>query len=143
ETIEKEVQALKEVQVAEKDVKTFGEFLVKFNNDWSLSLAGSLAYNLLTAMFPIAVVFLSTFGLFPGTRQFLIDQIKKVFPAPLSTSDVISTILHRLPAASGILWLIAILVALFTGSRLFVFIDSCFNIIYQVHPRSFLRQTVM
>src|SRR5713101_6385017 len=143
ETISQDVQALQSVQIVEKDIKPFAEFLLKLGNDWSLTLAASLAYHLLVAMFPIVIVLLSIFGLFPGTRQFFILQIKKVFPAPLSSTDVVSTILHKLPTTSGIVWLIAILIAVFTGSRLFALIEGCFNIIYQVHARSFLRQNLM
>src|SRR6266702_2686971 len=144
ETFEKEVQAIKDVQIAEKEAKTFEEFLLKFNNDWSLSLSGALAYTLLSAMFPIAVVLLSTFGLFLGTREFLINQILKAFPVSSSTANGIrDTVFHRLPTTSGILWVLVILIAIFTGSRLFALIDSCFNIIYQVHSRSYLRQTRM
>jgi membrane protein len=143
ETIGQDVQALQSVQIVEKDIKPFAEFLLKLGNDWSLTLAASLAYHLLVAMFPIAIVLLSIFGLFPGTRQFFIQQIKKVFPEPLSSTDVVSTILHKLPTTSGIIWLIAILIAVFTGSRLFALIEGCFNIIYQVHARPFLRQNLM
>ena len=143
ETAGKDVQALQSVQIAEKDIRPFAEFLLKLGNDWSLTLAASLAYHLLVAMFPIAVVLLSVFGLFPGTRQLFIEQIKKVFPASLSPADVVSTILHKLPTTSGIVWLIAIFIAVFTGSRLFVLLEGCFNIIYQVHARSFLRQNLM
>ena len=144
ETFEKEVQAIKDVQIAEKEAKTFEEFLLKFNNDWSLSLSGALAYTLLSAIFPIAIVLLSTFGLFPGTREFLINQILKAFPVSSSTANGIrDTVFHRLPTTSGILWVLVILIAIFTGSRLFALIDSCFNIIYQVHSRSYLRQTRM
>lgn len=88
ETIGQDVQTLQSVQIVEKDIKPFAEFLLKLGNDWSLTLAASLAYHLLVAMFPIAIVLLSIFGLFPGTRQFFIQQIKKVFPAPLSSTDV-------------------------------------------------------
>jgi membrane protein len=143
EAADKDVQALPSVQIVEREIKPFEEFMIKLGNDWSLTLAASLAYHLLIAMFPIAIVLLSIFGLFPGTQQFFIEQIKKVFPAPLSSADVVSTILHKLPATSGIVWLIAILIAIFTGSRLFVLIDGCFNIIYQVHARVFLRQNLM
>jgi len=143
ETAGKDVQALQSVQIVERDLKPFEEFLLKLGNDWSLTLAASLAYQLLIAMFPIAVVLLSIFGLFPGTRQFFIQQIAKIFPAPLSPADVVSTILHKLPTTSGIVWLLAILIAIFTGSRLFALLEGCFNIIYQVHARSFLRQNLM
>jgi hypothetical protein len=64
ESIEKEVQAHRDVQIAEKEVKTFANFLLKCNNDWSLNLSGALAYSLLKAMFPIAAAISLTVAFF-------------------------------------------------------------------------------
>src|SRR5258707_11834790 len=41
------------VKIAVEDVKTFGEFWLKFLNDWVFDFASGLAYQLLMAMFPI------------------------------------------------------------------------------------------
>jgi membrane protein len=144
ETIEKEAQAHKTIQLAEKEAKTFANFLLKWNHDWSLSLSGALAYSLLTALFPMAVVLLSLFGVFAGTRAFLITHLITALPVSTDTANSLRvTILQRLPKTSGIVWVLVILVAIFTGSRLFTLMDKCFNIIYQVDARPYVRQTGM
>lgn len=135
------------VQTVERDVKPFQAFFTKFSNDWSMNLAAALAYNLLFAVFPIAIAILSILGIIlsglaPGTEQQLIQQIQGVFPSAVS-SGVVDAILKKLPQSSGILGILAILVAIFGGSRLFVLIEGCFGIIYHVRPRPFLRQNLM
>ena len=48
-----------------------------------------------------------------------------------------------LEQSSGLLGVIAVLSALFFGSRLFLLLEACFAIIYHVRPRSLLPQNVM
>ncbi len=43
------------VRIAVADAKTFGEFWLKFLNDWTLNFASGLAYNLLMALFPVVI----------------------------------------------------------------------------------------
>src|ERR1700730_1328082 len=73
------------VQDVEKDVKPFQAFFTKFNNDWSMNLSAALAYNLLMAMFPIAIAILSIIGfslgsLDPQAQSMLITNIHQVLP---------------------------------------------------------------
>ena len=140
----KAVEQMQVVQLTAKVLTPYEEFLRKFNNDWSINLAGAVAYHLLTAMFPIAIVLISILSVInAGAQQLLFEQLKTVLPASLSSTDVINTILHKLPRGSGTVWVIAVLIALFTGSRLFILLDGCFNIIYQVHARTLLRKHMM
>jgi membrane protein len=135
------------LQTVGRDVKPFQAFFTKFNNDWSMNLAAALAYNLLFAIFPIVIAVLSILGIIlgglaPDAQQQLIQQIEGVFPSAVS-SGVVDAIVHKLPQSSSILGILAILVAIFGGSRLFVLIEGCFGIIYHVRPRPFLRQNLM
>src|SRR5205085_636773 len=127
------------VQTVEKDTKPLQEFFTKFGNDWSMTLAAALAYNLLTAIFPIAVALIAIAGLILGTldphaQDQLIAAIQGVFPSAIHSGDLIKTILQQLAKASGFLGIIAVLVAVFGGSRLFILIEGCFDIIYRVRP---------
>ncbi|HKV03240.1 MAG TPA: YhjD/YihY/BrkB family envelope integrity protein [Ktedonobacteraceae bacterium] len=134
--INTKAQKLSEViQPVDKKVKPFTAFLTKFTHDWSLTLARALAYNLLTAMFPIALALLSILGialgrLDPHAQDTLITHLQAIFPHVISSGDVIKTILHQLAKVSGVLGVIAVVLAIFTGSRLFILIERCFNILY-------------
>src|SRR5438309_9845997 len=132
----------------QKDTKSLQEFFTKFGNDWSMTLAAALAYNLLTAIFPIAVALIAIAGFILGTldphaQDQLIAAIQGVFPSAIHSGDLIKTILQQLAKASGLLGTIAVLVAVFGGSRLFILIEGCFDIIYRVRPRTVIRQNVM
>src|SRR5581483_4200080 len=39
--------------------------------------------------------------------------------------------------------IISIIVALFTGSRLFILMENCFDLIYHQGPRTFIKQNIM
>jgi uncharacterized BrkB/YihY/UPF0761 family membrane protein len=51
------------VQTAQKGAKSLQEFWTKFNNDWVMSFAAGLAFNLITAIFPILIAILGIAGL--------------------------------------------------------------------------------
>jgi YihY family inner membrane protein len=136
------------VQTVERNTKPIQEFFTKFSNDWCMNLAAALAYNLLTAIFPIAVALLAIGGfilggLDPNAQANLIKAIQSVFPSTVQSGDVIRTILQQLAKASGFLSIIAVLVAIFGGSRLFILIEGCFDLIYRVRPRTVIRQNIM
>ena len=44
------------IQKVEQEVKPLQQFLTKWNNDWTMSFATGLAYNLLMSLFPILLV---------------------------------------------------------------------------------------
>jgi uncharacterized BrkB/YihY/UPF0761 family membrane protein len=48
-------------QTAEKGVKSFQAFWTKCNNDWVMNFATGLAFNLITAIFPIAIIAIAGF----------------------------------------------------------------------------------
>lgn len=136
------------VQTVQKDTKPLQEFFTKFGNDWSMTLAAALAYNLLTAIFPIAVALIAIAGFILGTLQpnaqdQLITAIQNAFPSAINSKDLIRTIVQQLSKASGPLGVIAVLVAIFGGSRLFILLEGCFDIIYRVRPRTVIRQNMM
>ncbi len=54
------------VQVVEKGAKSLQEFVTKFNNDWVMSFAAALAFNLIIAIFPILIALLGILGLTIG-----------------------------------------------------------------------------
>lgn len=142
-------QDIKKVaKTAEKDVKPLQQFLTKFNNDWVMNFSSALAYNLLMAIFPIAIAVLAILGLIignlnPSAYANLTTQLMQAFPGTLSSKGVIDSITMQLHKDSGILGIFAIVLAIFNGSRLFILIEGCFGIIYHVRQRKVIRQNLM
>ncbi|HLQ29284.1 MAG TPA: YihY/virulence factor BrkB family protein [Ktedonobacteraceae bacterium] len=135
------------VQHVQKDIKPFQAFFTKFNNDWSMNLSAALAYNLLMAMFPIAIAILSILGFFLGTldpnaKSSLISNIQHVLPSQVSP-DIINQIEQQLSKNAGVFAFIAVILALFNGSRLFILIEGIFGIIYHVRQRKVIQQNLM
>lgn len=134
---------------AEKDVKqgakSFIGFFNKFNNDWVMNFASALAFNLITAILPILIAILAIVGftvgnLSPATEAQLMDRLKIIFPLSASFLNLALTSLSH---SAGFLAIIAVLLALFGGSRLFVSIEGYFDIIYHTRPRDVVRQNIM
>jgi YihY family inner membrane protein len=133
---------------------TLQAFFTKFTNDWSMNFAGGLAYNLLIAMLPIAVALFGILGLVLGNNSDLVQTIiqqltdmgivPKRSPSESSVAEqTINLALQQLNKNAGLLLVIAILLAAFGGSRLFIALEGYLDIIYRVRPRSFLRQNLM
>lgn len=151
-TKSKHLGVAKLVENTAKAVKPLEAFWTKFNNDWAMSFAGLLAYSLLTAMLPIAIAIFGAFGLVLGSQSSytrnLAHQLANVVPRTPSTTvpaaeEVIKLALVQLSNSAGYILLIAILLAFFGGSRLFIAIENCLDIVYRVRPRTALRQNMM
>lgn len=128
-------------------MNTFKNFLKKFNNDWCMNFSAGLSYSLLTAIVPFLIAILSVIGIIWG-RQEARAQLTFLshFSGSLgatSSRDIAATLLHQLSSNSGLLGIVAILLAIFAGSRLFIVIENSFDIIYQVPVRTFVKQNMM
>ncbi len=136
------------IQTAKKEVKSLQAFWTKFNNDWTMNFAAGLAFNLITAIFPIVIAIISIAGfiiggLHPSVQADLINSIQSVFPPQISSGDVLRPVLNALHKNAGFFGIIAILLAIFAGSRLFVTLEGYFDIIYHTRPRDLIRQNIM
>jgi uncharacterized BrkB/YihY/UPF0761 family membrane protein len=119
-------------QTAEKGVKSFQAFWTKFTNDWVMNFATGLAFNLITAIFPIAIAIIAIagfiFGSFdPSFQGNLIHSIESVFPHQISSGHILEPALKSLNTNAAFLMIIAVLIAIFGGSRLFVSIENYFD----------------
>ncbi len=130
--------------------KPFQAFLQKFGNDWAMNFSGLLAYNLLTAILPIAIALFGILGFVLGGAnnpfaQNLLTQIPKLFPGSSGSAirGLLEGAISQIQKDAGILLIIAILLAIFGGSRLFITIEGCLDIVYRVRPRTIIRQNVM
>ncbi len=140
--------SLNAVQTVEKEMKPLQAFLRKFNNDWSMNLSAALAYNILLATFPMLVALLAILGfllgLFSRDATALVQQaLSGALPKEINAAGIVRGAGQNLARSSGVLSIIAVLAAIFGGSRLFILLETCFCIIYRVRPRTFLRQNLM
>jgi YihY family inner membrane protein len=99
------------------------------------------------AIFPIAIAILAILGfvlgsLSPTEYTQLQGQILHALPVSMPPSTV-KSLTNQLAKSSTILALVAVVLALFNGSRLFILIEGIFGIIYHVRHRTFIKQNLM
>lgn len=142
-----EVEEHKALKIAVEDATTFGEFWLKFLNDWAFNFASGVAYHLLMAMFPIVIAVGATVGFIEGglsdtAQRELIAYMSGIFPSVLG-QDILTPAMTLLRRDAGSLGIVAIVLALYSGSRLFATMEDCFAIIYHTPTRSFWQQNLM
>jgi membrane protein len=136
------------VKTGVKGFKSLMGFIDKFNYDWVLSLASGLAFNLMVATIPIIIAILALAGLIfgrlnPSIQEQLIQQIQQIFPEPIPTQEIIGLALNTLNQDAGALGIIAVAMAIFGGSGLFVAMEGQLDIIYQTRTRDIIHQYIM
>ncbi|GAC1392216.1 MAG: hypothetical protein NVSMB38_15000 [Ktedonobacteraceae bacterium] len=145
----KEVTSSEPVKTLEKQTKPFQQFLTKFNNDGTMTFAGTLAYNLMLAMFPILIALIAILGftlgkLNPDAVKSIENQIAGLFPqSKIAVSQIISGAVTQLTKSAGLLALLAILTAVIGGSRLFIVIEQFLDLTYHLRPRPLIRQNLV
>ncbi|HLI69925.1 MAG TPA: YihY/virulence factor BrkB family protein [Ktedonobacteraceae bacterium] len=150
EEASKQSRSLRLLHRVEKDVKPLQSFLTKFNNDWVMNLASGLAFNILTSLVPIIIAIVSVAGFFmglanPAAKAQIISGISRIFPGTLTSNghNVLTPALNSLSQTAGVLGIIAVLLAIFSGSRLFVTLEGYFDIIYHTRSRNAIPQNIM
>ena len=139
--------AASSIGAAKGEVKKATGFWRKVSEDWGLNFSGMLAYNYLTAIAPILLALLAIAGLVlgtlsPATYDSFVHGLSSRFPAGLGGSFV-NGALTSLRKDAGVLLIIAIVTAIYSGSRLFVALDNIFAVIFRVDVRPFLKQNIM
>lgn len=132
----------------EKVLQPLVAFWTKFTNDWVWNNAAGLAYNLILAVFPIIITLLSLLGFFLSTRdpvafQSDIDKITGISSALATAKPIVAAAFQQVRKNAGLLGVLAVVLSLFNGSRLFIFMEGCLDIIYHVRPRRILAQNLM
>jgi YihY family inner membrane protein len=131
------------IKDVKKDTRPIQKFINKFNNDWVMNFAGIMAYNLMLAIFPIAIALLGIAGLIlsgdPTLKTSIINQASKI----AGLGSLVTLAADQLGKDAGILLIIAILTSVFGGSRLFVTLEGILDILYRVRPRPVIRQNLI
>lgn len=135
-----------------QDARSFENFWRKCMNDWIFNFASGLAYSLLMAMFPIVIALAAAVGFISGdlshqAQNTLIASLNAIFPSTIGQQGqgVLdpTLVLTLLQKNAGFLSILALVLAIFSGSRLFVVLEDYFDIIYHTPARPFWRQNLM
>jgi YihY family inner membrane protein len=128
-------------------IKRVQAFWAKFSNDWCMNLAGLLAYNFLTAIFPLLLGILALAALIapPAIIDRLATTLNAALPPALTGQAHINfaTILTNFRHASGLTALVSLVGLLWTGANLFGCMENCFSIIFRTRDRSIVKQKLM
>jgi membrane protein len=131
----------------ERRKQTLLSFWNKCSNDWIFNFSGLLAYSLLMSIFPLFLVLLAIAGL--SLNQLspdALDSLAKSLAATLpgkTGGEIVTAVLANLRKSTGWLFALGLLLALFTGSRLFITIESSLSVIFRLRPRDALHQNIM
>ncbi|SRR6266487_1455515 len=136
----------------QNDTRPVQSFINKFNNDWTMNFAGIIAYNLMMSMLPIAVALLGILGVVlvgnPDLLKNIENQIGNVLPASggqqaSGAQQALDLAVRQLHKNAGLFFIVAIVLAIFGGSRLFVSLEGILDILYRVRPRPVIRQNLV
>ena len=135
-------------QTTRMDTMTIGaqarRFWTKFDRDWGWNLARLLAYTLLQALFAVAGLQLVALALalrFSSSRaqDSVVLDIARLLPDKVE-ANAVEAFAHSLRSTPGWLLALALPVAIWYGSRLFVVLESALCVIFRRPRRHFLRQ---
>jgi membrane protein len=118
----------------------------KFNHDWTMHLAGMLAYSVLTSSLALLIAVLTLLTLLPGivaSPEEAAQQINTILPENLRQQLDIVGLLHAVSSHAGTLTIISIALLLWGGSYLFGAIECAFAMIFRVKIRTFVHQKIM
>jgi membrane protein len=117
-------------------------FTQKQGPNWAVLLA----WNALTAMFPILLLLIALLGFALGAigfdKQTLVTSLVSVMPTPSAQQETLQA-LNAVRHNSGIFFVFGLLSFVWTGSGLFSTMDQAFAAVFGVSQRSFLPQKVM
>ena len=120
-------------------------FGLKFIFDWSFSLSALIAYYLLISVLPLVMsIFAVIILIFGDDTTFLNDirdRLLQAFPKE-GVADVVNTLIQSIMHKAGIIFALSFVVAVFSGSRLFIGIDDVLTIVYRIRERTILDQNV-
>ncbi|MCL4509351.1 MAG: YihY/virulence factor BrkB family protein [Chloroflexi bacterium] len=130
-------------------LRPLGVFFLKVGGDWSFALATLLAYNFLTAIFPLFLGVLALAALFlpAGLTRQVADLLSTLLPPEVTGSSGLNlnlySVLTAFRSSSGITATVSLLGFVWTGSNLFSAMENCFSIIFRVRGRHPVRQKLM
>lgn len=132
-------------------------FWTKLTNDWVFDFSGELAYAFLMSIFPILVAILGIIGLIlgaisPAAKEQVITTVGNGVANALPQTgtggqslgqSIVSQVLANFTQSASVLFFFGLVVALFTGSRIFVTLEKHFGVIFRLRGRDVVHQNLM
>ncbi|MDX6697942.1 MAG: rane protein [Solirubrobacteraceae bacterium] len=116
-------------------------FYRKAYEDNVTGLAGMVAYNMLLAILPLALIALFVGGQVLQSQELqrsVLDDLRRLFPT--AAENTLSTTLHRIEAGTGRIGVAALVASVWIGASFWGALDTAFCRIYHVRCRSWLQQ---
>ncbi|MFI5274122.1 MAG: YihY/virulence factor BrkB family protein [Ktedonobacterales bacterium] len=133
-----------------QNLDPLGNFWTKLNNDWVFNWSSMLAYDFLTSLFPILLVIIGIGGLVlgvisPSSRATLEHGIASGLPGGASGSggNLVTAATYGLNHSAGALLILGVVIAIITGSGLFISLENVFGVIFRLRGRDMLHQRLM
>jgi membrane protein len=126
------------VEVALRWLRAFWNRAYKEN---VTGLAGMIAYNLMLAVFPFALLVLFIFGQVvnsPGIEQSVVDDLQRLFPNV--AQEALQNAIERVRDSSATLGVAAFVGGIWIGSSFWGAVDTAFCRIYHVECRGWVAQ---
>jgi membrane protein len=136
------------MQIVKRKARTPIAFYIKFVFDWNWNNAAGLAYNFILAVLSLVIALAALLGLFleslnPGAYHQEIQMLTNSVSTIIGIQQLILGALAEVKKEAGLLGLVAFVVSVFNGSRMFVFMEGSLDIIYHVKPRGIVAQNVV
>jgi membrane protein len=116
-------------------------FYRKAYEDNVTGLAGMVAYNMLLAILPLALIALFVGGQVLDSTELqrsVLDDLRRIFPT--AAEHTLSTTLDRIEAGTGRIGVAALVASVWIGASFWGALDTAFCRIYHVRCRSWLQQ---
>ena len=130
--------------------QTIVAFWTKLNNDWIFNWAATLAYELLVSLIPVLIAIFAVGGLIIGSVSPATElRIEHTIVTVLFSTQqqfgaaIVHAAISKLTKSAGLLLIASVVVALVTGSGLFVTLEGFFGIVFRLPSRNAIRQRVM
>src|SRR5579859_5997296 len=140
----------KDLTSAKRQTGSLLAFWTKVSNDWIFNWSAMLAYTFLTSVFPILLAIIGIVGIIlgvisPVSRSKLETSIANGLPGGATGygGQVVTAATRNLNHSAGVLLILGIVLALVTGSGLFVSLENVFGVIFRLRGRDVLHQRLM
>jgi membrane protein len=119
----------------------------KFAEHGGPNQAVIIAWNSLTAVFPISLALAAIVGLILNragvTPQTVVENVSSLLPTDLGTKQAVIGGINSLQRQTGLFALLALGGFIWTGSGLFGAMDTVFAVVFETTTRPFIRQKLM
>jgi membrane protein len=149
-TSRREQTVVRDARRAAHKASPLVNFWTKVSNDWIFNWSAMLAYAFLTSIFPILLTIVAIGGILlgvisPSSRTQLETGLANGLPGGASGygGNIVKAATHNLNHSAGAILIIGIVIAVVTGSSLFISLENVFGVIFRLRGRDPVHQRLM